>query len=101
MTPDHFAEYMQFHSNKLFKPEYRPQPCNYGVRTTAAHAPQGTIAIETQPTTADAIAQPISTLVAHAAATQPMRVQLSASTEISFNGDRYVHGALKSRRIGL
>jgi len=100
VTPDHFADYMQFHNNKLFKPQYRPQPCSYGVRTTAAHAPQGTIAIETQPTTADAIAQPINTLVAHAAATQPMRVQLSASTEISFGGDRYVHGFLSHQFQG-
>jgi len=94
ITPDHFAEYMEFHNNKLFSPEYRPQPCSYGVRSTDAHAPQGTVAIEISGSSEIPISRPVNTLVSHSIATAPMMVQLTASTEISFNGDRFLHGYL-------
>merc|ERR1712166_330661 len=40
VTPDQFAEYMSYHNNKLFKPEFAPKPMSYAIRRTAAHSPQ-------------------------------------------------------------
>jgi hypothetical protein len=97
VTPDHFAEYLKFHSNKIFKPEYTPKPCCYAIRRTEKHSPQGIVAIERKPDEGDSISEPINTIVSHAIASNEMKVQLSASTEISFGGDRFVHGFLCHR----
>ena len=99
VTPDQFAEYMSYHNNKLFKPEFAPKPMSYAIRRTAAHSPQGVITIESKPDKGDAIAQPISTLVHSSQATGYMTVKLSASTQLRFGGDRFVHGA--TARINL
>lgn len=92
VTPDDFAEYMRFHNNKLFNPQYKPKPYCYSIRRTNEHSPQGVVSIERKPGHGDAIAEPISTIVHHAEASAEMKVRLSASTEIGFGGDRFVHG---------
>lgn len=103
MTPDHFAEYLRFHNNKMFKPEYKPQPCCYAIRRTPEHSPQGLVTIERKPDDGDSISEPINTIVSHSKATCEMKVQLSASTEIAFGGDRFVHGRMgcESSQFGL
>ncbi len=97
VTPDHFAEYIRFHNNKLFRPEFAPQPCAYAIRRTVEHSPQGLISIERKPDQGDAISEPINTIVCHSTATSEMKVRLSASTEFSFGGDRFVHGEPRAR----
>jgi hypothetical protein len=100
VTPDQFAEYMSYHNNKLFKPAFAPKPMSYAIRRTAAHSPQGLITIESKPDKGDAIAQPISTLVHSSQATGYMTVKLSASTQLKFGGDRFVHGFLLHKFSG-
>merc|ERR1711966_83649 len=100
VTPDQFAEYMSHHNNKLFKPEFAPKPMSYAIRRTTAHSPQGVITIESKPDKGDGIAQPISTLVHSSQATGYMTVKLSASTQLKFGGDRFVHGFLLNKFSG-
>eukprot|EP00656_Telonema_subtile_P010681 TRINITY_DN15184_c0_g2_i5.p1 TRINITY_DN15184_c0_g2~~TRINITY_DN15184_c0_g2_i5.p1 ORF type:complete len:752 (-),score=190.90 TRINITY_DN15184_c0_g2_i5:44-2299(-) len=94
LTPDDFAEYIHFHNSKLFAAPYAPRPFAYAVRRSPQHSPQGMVAIEHKPEHTDAILRPIYSLVKHSPAQCPMKVQLSASVQIAFTGDRFVHGVL-------
>lgn len=88
VTPADFSAYMDFHSRKLFKPEFRPRPFSHAVRRPE-HSPEGVVSIE-----ADAGAElptPISTAVSWSEARRPMSFALDASTRVSFLGDRYLH----------
>ena len=92
VTPDDFAEYTVYHNNKLFSEQFAPRPCAYTVRRSVEHSAQGMVAIECLPDASLAISQPIQTFVSRSNATRAMNVPISASTEISLGGDRFVHG---------
>lgn len=41
-----FTQYMHFHSQRLFRPAYRPAPFSFPVRRSAGHTPEGALSIE-------------------------------------------------------
>lgn len=87
--PVEFANYMRFHNRKVFKEKYAPKPYSYAIRRPE-HSPEGTLSIES--TLADgSMAEPIFSIVRHSVARAPMRFPISAATEVSFLGDRYLH----------
>ncbi len=88
VTPADFSAYMDFHSRKLFKPAYRPQPFSQAVRRPE-HAPEGVVSIEAG--TRGSTTEPISTVVAWSVAQKPMGFALDAATRVSFLGDRHLH----------
>jgi hypothetical protein len=88
VMPADFARYMDFHLRRLFKPAYRPVPFSHAVRRPD-HDPEGVVSIEAQ--TGRAMSEPISTLVSCAEAPRAMNFPLGASTQVSFQGERYLH----------
>ncbi len=88
VTPDDFNAYMQFHHQKLVKPEYRPRPFSYAIRRPD-HYPEGVLTVEAE--RGSAMPDPISTTVASSAARHPMSFALDASTRVSFLGERFLH----------
>ncbi len=88
VTPDDFTQYMEFHSRKLLKPEYRPQPFSYAIRRPE-HYPEGVLSVEAK--RGSAMADPITTTVARSEAIRPMIFALDASTRVSFMGERVLH----------
>ena len=90
VKPSDFADYMRYHNRRLFKEEYRPQSFCYAIRRPD-HYPEGILSIEAQ--NADgSLEEPIVTLVSHHKATVPMKFAINAATNISFKGDRFLHG---------
>jgi hypothetical protein len=92
VTPVDFSNYMRFHNRKLFRSAYEMVPFSYAVRRPD-HTPEGTLSIESQ-LHDGTIAEPIYTTVRHipAQAAGVMKFPISAATNISFRGDRYLHG---------
>ncbi|EOD29722.1 hypothetical protein EMIHUDRAFT_442710, partial [Emiliania huxleyi CCMP1516] len=95
VTPADFQRYMDFHGQRLFKPEYAPKPFCFAVRRPD-HYPEGTLTIEhLSPDrsrgaihTSGAI-HTICRRVAEPVA--PMSFALDAATRVSFTGERFVH----------
>ena len=89
---------MDFHGQRLFKPEYAPKPFCFAVRRPD-HYPEGTLTIEhLSPDrsrgaihTSGAI-HTICRRVAEPVA--PMSFALDAATRVSFTGERFVHAYL-------
>eukprot|EP00930_Biecheleria_cincta_P046775 TRINITY_DN3230_c0_g1_i1.p1 TRINITY_DN3230_c0_g1~~TRINITY_DN3230_c0_g1_i1.p1 ORF type:complete len:947 (-),score=250.40 TRINITY_DN3230_c0_g1_i1:101-2941(-) len=97
VSPADFASYMTFHNRKLFKPEYGPKPFCYAVRRSERHSPEGTVSIEEDavgPGGDSNISQPIVSICAKSSTESFMTMPLSASTTVSFGGDRYLHAYL-------
>eukprot|EP00930_Biecheleria_cincta_P072342 TRINITY_DN5974_c0_g1_i1.p1 TRINITY_DN5974_c0_g1~~TRINITY_DN5974_c0_g1_i1.p1 ORF type:complete len:968 (+),score=218.00 TRINITY_DN5974_c0_g1_i1:77-2905(+) len=95
--PADFASYMSFHNRKLFKQEYAPAPFCFAVRRSKNHSPEGTVSIEELAVGAGGdsnIEQPIVTIVAKSNAEHLMTLPISASTNVAFGGDRYLHAYL-------
>mmetsp|Transcript_9281 Transcript_9281/g.29472 ORF Transcript_9281/g.29472 Transcript_9281/m.29472 type:complete len:1028 (+) Transcript_9281:35-3118(+) len=98
VTPADFQRYMDFHGQRLFKPEYAPKPFCFAVRRPD-HYPEGTLTIEhLSPDrsrgaihTSGAI-HTICRRVAEPVA--PMSFALDAATRVSFTGERFVHAYL-------
>eukprot|EP01122_Echinamoeba_exundans_P013036 TRINITY_DN5621_c0_g6_i1.p1 TRINITY_DN5621_c0_g6~~TRINITY_DN5621_c0_g6_i1.p1 ORF type:complete len:1099 (+),score=366.81 TRINITY_DN5621_c0_g6_i1:411-3707(+) len=92
VTPVDFTNYMRFHNRKLFRSAYEMMPFSYAVRRPD-HTPEGTLSIESQ-LHDGSIAEPIYTTVRHipAQAAGLMKFPISAATNITFRGDRYLHG---------
>ena len=88
LTPADFSAYMDFHHQKLFQPQYRPQPFSYAVRRPD-HDPEGVVSIEVNQ--GSPTSEPIRTSVARGAAPHPMSFALDAATRVRFDGDRYLH----------
>ncbi len=88
VTPADFSAYMDFHSRKLFKPEFRPRPFSHAVRRPD-HSPEGVVSIEAD--VGEELPAPISTAVSRSEARRPMSFALDASTRVSFLGDRFLH----------
>ena len=111
VQPTDFTNYLRFHNRKLYRslssyllisielvidcrlgPEYQPRPFCYAVRRPA-HVPEGTLSIEMQ-LDDGLLADPIYTSVCYAPAVKPMKFALSAASEVTFGGDRYVRSLL-------
>jgi len=108
LSTSDFTEYMDFHAQKMFAPEYSPLQFCFSVRRPAlpgadasGHAPEGTLSIlESQGFGKES--RPINTLTMRASAppppdadgtgAAPMRFRLSAAVEVPFYGERYLHG---------
>jgi len=88
--PVDFANYLRFHNRKLFKAEYAPRPFCYAIRRPD-HYPEGTLSIEAQQDDGS-LADPIATTVAWSPAVRPMKFSIDAATQVSFGGDRFLHG---------
>merc|ERR1711959_2615 len=103
VMPADFAEYMQFHNRKLFADIYAPVPFCFAVRRSEKHSPEGTLSIEQDAVGSGGdsnIAAPIVTLVAHSAREHKMEFPLSASANVSFGGDKYLHAWLNHKFSG-
>merc|ERR1712038_119081 len=92
VTPKDFEKYMRFHEKRLFQQEYAPVPFCYAVRRPN-HYPEGTIAIEE---TSD---DPIHTMTRFMAEEEsvPMSFKINAATNVTFNGDRYLHAFVANK----
>mmetsp|Transcript_43764 Transcript_43764/g.103411 ORF Transcript_43764/g.103411 Transcript_43764/m.103411 type:complete len:974 (+) Transcript_43764:105-3026(+) len=103
VTPADFADYMIFHNRKVFAEAYAPIPFCFAVRRSEKHTPEGTVSIEQEVVGSGGdsnIAAPITTMVAKSFAPRMMRFPVSASTEVSFGGDRYLHAYLSHQFEG-
>jgi len=103
VTPADFAAYMKFHNRKLFKAPFAPTPFCFAVRRSDQHGPEGTVSIEEE-VVGDGgdsnISTPIVTIAAHSQSTEPMTFDLSASTSVSFAGERHLHAWLSHQFSG-
>lgn len=88
LSPNDFTAYMEFHSRKLFKPQYRPQPFSHAIRRPE-HYPEGVLSIEAD--RGGTMPDPISTVAAWSATSHPMSFALDAATRVTFHGDRVLH----------
>lgn len=103
VTPADFAEYMRFHNRKLFDEAYAPVPFCFAVRRSDSHSPEGTVSIEQVVVGGGGdsnIAEPIVTISARGAGSHSMQFPLSASTNVTFGGDRYLHAWLAHQFSG-
>ena len=98
VTPNDFSSYMRFHNNKLFAEAYRPKPFCYAVRRSELHAPEGVLSIEEGPSDGS-MPDPIFTVANGPSdgSAHPMTFTLSAATNVTFGGQRYVHAWLRQR----
>ena len=85
---------MDFHNRALFKDDYAPRGLCHAIRRSDM-SPEGTVSVEDA-----ASGAPVKMCVASAEASVPMRVQLSAATEVSFLGERHVHACVLHRFSG-
>mmetsp|Transcript_8391 Transcript_8391/g.8561 ORF Transcript_8391/g.8561 Transcript_8391/m.8561 type:complete len:961 (+) Transcript_8391:116-2998(+) len=111
VTSTDFSAYMRFHSHRLFKEQYRPQPFCYSVRRTAQHSPEGVVSIEQgggiQGGSAS-LQDPIHTLVhrngyeekENESEVCDITFSLSAATTVTFRGERFLHAWLTPRFPG-
>lgn len=94
LTAGDFAEYMEFHYRKLFRPELKPSPFSYAVRRPG-QSPEGVISVEAplpgQTGGVWGAKAPIQSVAARREATRPMRFALDAATDVEFLGERYLH----------
>lgn len=104
VTSADFDAYLHYHWRKRFQPQYAPRLFAYGVRRPE-HDPEGIVSIRTE----GRPLEHIETFVNGGPAKWPMksgspyhsipadscvRFALDAATNVSFMGDRYVHGWL-------
>lgn len=88
IQPEDFDIYMDFHYQQFFKKKYCPKEFCLSIRRPG-HSPEGTISIENNDN-----GRVLKTIVRHSEAQYPMHFYLSASTSVSFLGDRYIHAAV-------
>jgi hypothetical protein len=101
LTPLDFANYMRFHNRKLYRAGFEPRPFCYAIRRPA-HYPEGTLSIEavTRGEVAGQNAEPIVSHVRQVAPTWPMKFALNAATNVTFRGERYLHGYISQQFSG-
>jgi len=103
VSPADFAAYMRFHYRKVFKEDFAPSPFCFAVRRSDKHGPEGTLSIEEEvvgPGGDSNIQTPIVTMAGRSTSAQPMHFDLSASTQVSFAGERYLHAWLSHQFSG-
>jgi hypothetical protein len=89
-----FSAYMTFHCRKVFREVYQPKPFSQAVRRSVNHSPEGSVRIEQHnitPGDSTGTFDPVYT-ISHNEGSFPMQMALSASTRVTFGGDRVVHG---------
>lgn len=99
VTSVEFSNYMRFHNRMLFKKEFEPQIFSYAVRRPN-HFPEGTVSIEEQ-LPDGSIAEPILTMARSWKAKKPMKFSINSTTQVSFYGERHVHGWVSHLFSGL
>eukprot|EP01122_Echinamoeba_exundans_P013034 TRINITY_DN5621_c0_g4_i2.p1 TRINITY_DN5621_c0_g4~~TRINITY_DN5621_c0_g4_i2.p1 ORF type:complete len:638 (+),score=189.56 TRINITY_DN5621_c0_g4_i2:74-1987(+) len=99
--PIDFSNYMRFHNRKLFREEYEPRPFSHAIRRPD-HYPEGTVSIEAK-NHDGTMAEPVYTTCRHipAAEATPMRFPISASADVVFGGDRYLHAMVMHEFEGV
>jgi hypothetical protein len=99
--PIDFSNYMRFHNRKLFREEYEPRPFSHAIRRPD-HYPEGTVSIEAK-NHDGTMAEPVYTTSRHipAAEATPMRFPISASADVVFGGDRYLHAMVMHEFDGV
>jgi hypothetical protein len=101
VMPWDFADYMTFHNRKLFAEAYAPIPFCFAVRRSSQHSPEGTLSIEQENFGGEStMASPILTTTAHSTREHYMQFPISASTNVSFGGDKYLHAWLNHKFSG-
>ena len=98
VTASDFSEYMRYHNRRLFKEKYQPKTFCYAVRRPD-HYPEGVVSIEAQ-SDDGSLADPIYTMVSGSKATKPMKFAINAATNVSFMGDRFLHGYVRHQFSG-
>jgi len=95
VTPTDFAEYVRFHGRRLFREQFLPIPFCFSVRRSSHHTPEGVLSVEEAG--AGGRAEPIVTMVCQSpsGSVQPMQFPLSASTNVTFGGERFLHAWLR------
>lgn len=91
VTPNDFAEYMRYHSRRLFLPQYAPTGFCYAIRRDQ-NDPEGTLSIEEEGDSP--IAQPLYTMTRHFAHGRRMTCPINASTNVVFSGTHHIHAAV-------
>lgn len=102
VKPADFAEYMRYHNAKLFRPAFAPIPFCYAVRRSVRHSPEGTVSIEQALSGGgdSNVPLPIETIAAKSTSPHPMTFKLGAATEVTFDGDKFLHAWLDHRFSG-
>ena len=92
-----FDQFMAFHNQKLFAPEYAAKPFCYAIRRPD-HYPDGILSIECTSGTDNSI-EPINTIVRHIPgdSVPPMFIPIHAATCIQMTGPRFLHGWMQHR----
>lgn len=99
VTCSDFDEYIRFHYRKLLKDAYQPRPFCYAVRRPD-HSPEGTLSVEAA-RTPGAIHEPVVTIAREfQGKAAPMSFPISAATNVTFGGDRYIHGWMAHQFAG-
>lgn len=100
LSPTDFAEYMDFHSMRLFRKEHVPKRFSYAVRRPG-RSPEGTVSVEglqevrlSGSGDGRAGASPILALSVRRREDyelKPLRVGLDAAVDVTLIGERYLH----------
>ena len=95
--PKDFHQFMEFHCQKIFAPQFAPKPFSYAIRRPN-HYPDGILSIEGSANDGDK-AEPISTHARFIAGKDapPMFIPINAATSIQMTGDRILHGWINHR----
>ena len=87
-----FDQFMSFHNQKLFSPEYAPIPFCYAIRRPG-HDPDGILSIECTSSNTDTI-EPIKSIVRiiPGESAPSIFIPINAATSIEMTGPRFLHG---------
>ena len=95
VTAIDFGNYMAYHIRKIFNQQYLPKTFSYAVRHST-HNPEGTVNFELVSQESGVLDAPVLSVVSRAPS-RPMKFPLSASSDINFSGDTYVHSIINHR----
>jgi hypothetical protein len=95
VTPADFHEYIVFHNRKFFGAGYCPKSFCYPVRR-AGHVPEGVVSFESKYNGED-MSTPIETYSLYNSSGSDMKFALSPSVQITFGGERHLHGWLHTQ----
>lgn len=89
-----FDQFIAFHSHRLFRREYSPEPFTFAVRRPD-HFPDGVLTIEC----VRQKNEPIHTMkrLVSGKTCPPICMPINAATSIELSGDRYLHGWMQHR----
>lgn len=94
LSSHHLGEYMDYHNNLLLREEFSPKAFSYAVRRSVYSSPEGQVSIEFKlPKATGSSNKQIKTMVRRLE-NQIMEFPISASTNVKFGGDRFLHAWL-------